>query len=121
MSVPTSRQRLGAAAERAVAEQLVAQGYTIVARNARAGRLELDIVATRGRQVVVCEVRARSHARFIHPADTLTRAKRDRVRRGAFAWLATRSDLRGWPVRFDAAAVVDRNGRLEIEYYEACF
>ena len=109
--------RLGASAEDAVARHLQDAGYTIVARNARVGRYELDIIATKGRLLVVCEVRARTHARPIHPAHTLTPKKLNNVRKAASRWLSQRKGPRV-RLRIDAAAVTQRDGQWVIAYYE---
>jgi Holliday junction resolvase-like predicted endonuclease len=46
-----NRRELGIAGEQRAAAHLVARGYRILARNARAGRVELDLVAMRGRSM----------------------------------------------------------------------
>ncbi len=68
---------------------------------------ELDLVfeerGDRGITLVFCEVRCRNHAR-IQPLDTLTRSKREKLRRSAARFLAryagqarsVRFDLLGW-------------------------
>ena len=118
----SGRRVLGRDAEEAIAARLVASGHQILARNARVGRLELDIVARRGMTIVVCEVRARSTARLVHPAQTVTPAKQARVREAASRWLAEHNELAPYSgVRFDVAAVIASRGRLEVEYYEGCF
>ena len=81
----TSRQLLGDAAERLVADRLSARGWQVLARNVHAGRSELDIVAVDpgppGRLVVV-EVRWRRSREFGLPEETLDHAKRATLRRG---------------------------------------
>jgi len=120
--VETARAKTGRLGEEAVALWLEARGYTIVARNARVGHLELDIIARLGSLLVFCEVRTRRSARWIHPAETFDAAKRKRIRRAAAGWLE-REQPRRAGVRFDAAAVVlGSNGDVpEIEYYEDAF
>jgi putative endonuclease len=95
-------------------------GFTIVARNARVGRLELDIVAQSPRLVVICEVRARTHDRLMSPAHTIDRAKVARVRRAGALWLRENSIGRV-DVRFDAAAVIFDTPGGRVEYYEGAF
>ncbi len=103
-----------------MADKLVADGFTILARNARVGRLELDLVARRGSLIVFCEVRARRRDDFMAPAESLDRRKRERVRRAATMWLAS-SGLRGVDARLDVAALVARDGEFALEYYEDAF
>lgn len=115
-----TRSETGRDAEALVAKRLEDQGFTILGRNVRVGRLELDIIARRASIVVVCEVRARAHARFLEPVATIDRAKVERVRRAAAEWLTT-ANLRGVYVRFDAASVVFDRDPPRMEYYEDAF
>lgn len=119
---PTERQALGRRGEAAVASMLERKGFEIVARNARAGRLELDIIARGRGLVVVCEVRSLSSDRLYSPAESVTRRKQARIRQAAARWLAEHPAGRG-RVRFDVAAVVfDRGGEEpRITYYENAF
>jgi putative endonuclease len=116
--VPTTIET-GSEAEALVAARLRAQGFTIMAQNARVGRLEIDLVARRGPLLVFCEVRSRATAEFVDPILTIDGAKVRRIRNAARAWLAFRR-LRYEEVRFDAASVVLRPDP-EITYYEAAF
>jgi putative endonuclease len=96
------------------------RGFVILARNARAGRLEIDLIARSGELLVFCEVRSLSSDRLMSPAHTITPAKVLRVRAAAAHWLA-RQDLRRAEIRFDAAAVVFDGATPRIEYYEGAF
>lgn len=117
-STPAPRQVLARRAEAHVAALYEADGWTIVARNARLGRLELDIVAERAGAIAICEVRARSAGALVHPAETVDRAKIARVRRAAAAFLATRS-AHARSIRLDVASVIAHaDGRLDVEMYE---
>ena len=85
----------------------------------RVGRLELDVVASRGSLLVVCEVRSRTNARPVFPAETIGRKKLERVRRATAIWLREQK-LGRVHARIDAAAVVfdGPDGEPRIEYYE---
>jgi putative endonuclease len=115
-----SRGETGREAEALIASRLERQGYVILGRNVRVGRLELDVIARRGSIVVVCEVRARSHARFAEPVASIDRAKIARIRRATAQWLSS-TELNGVFVRFDAASVVFDQDPPRIEYYEEAF
>ena len=95
------------------------RGFQICGRNVRVGRLELDIIARRGSLVVVCEVRSRSSARPVFPAETINGKKLARVRRATAIWLRAQK-LGRVHARIDAAAVVFDGARGEprVEYYE---
>ncbi|MDB4988551.1 MAG: hypothetical protein JWN04_3729 [Myxococcaceae bacterium] len=106
--------------EALVAERLEQEGFVVLARNARVGRLELDLVARRGRLIVVCEVRTRSSRDFIDPILTIDRAKQERVRRAARGWLAQHG-LASCEIRLDAASVIINDAENDLVYYEAAF
>ena len=107
------RAALGTRAEQKACDHQVAQGFSKVARNVRVGRLELDVIAQRGRLLVFCEVRSRSSDRIMTPAQSIQPQKVHRVRAAAALWLK-QNPASGADVRFDAISVVfDRpEGRL---------
>jgi putative endonuclease len=115
-----ARAELGRRAETLTAHHLEQLGFSVLARNARQGRLELDIVARRGQLVVFCEVRSRSNDRFISPADTITPVKMRRLRQAATLWLRE-AKLGSVEVRFDAACVVFDVPEGRLTYYEGAF
>lgn len=91
------------------AEELAAtwyrrEGFEILARNWTMHGGELDIVARRGRTVVICEVKARATDNFGTPLEAMNHTKQRRVRRAGFAYLSAH-DISGVDVRFDVAAV----------------
>ncbi len=79
----TAVQRAGDAAEAHVADRLIAAGWTIVGRNVRIGRNEVDLVAIDpGPPVclVLVEVRWRTRRDFGLPEETFDRRKRAHLR-----------------------------------------
>ena len=118
---PSPRER-GRLAESYTADRLVSLGYAIVARNARVGRLELDLVVRSRQLLAFVEVRARTTLEHGHPGETIDREKRARVRRAAAGWLSAHPSS-AMEVRFDAACVVfDREGRIRAwHYYPGAF
>lgn len=83
----------------------------IVARNWRCARGELDVVARRGRLVVVCEVKARADDRWGTALEAVSARKQMRIRRATAEMLAS-SRLGSVTLRFDVAAVTGT--RLEM-------
>lgn len=103
------RQALGREGETRASRYLEARGYRIVARNVRAARVELDVIARRGPTLVFIEVKTRratgasgfgSHAQA---AESVDERKQARLRRGARAWLDEHplERRRAGRVRFD--------------------
>ena len=90
------------------------EGYTIIARNWRCPRGELDVVAWRDGVLAVCEVKARRSTNFGDPFEAITPAKMQRLRRATAAFVAARPSplLRIDQIRFDAASVI--GARVEV-------
>jgi putative endonuclease len=89
----------------AIAEQFCKlRGYEILARNAREGRGELDLVALDRGTVVFVEVKFRAERDWGGPLAAVTAKKRDDVSKAATRWLAARGAT-GRPVRFDVIGI----------------
>lgn len=116
----TARQQLGVEGEALACAHLERQGYQVIGRNVRVGRCELDLIATRGRLVVFCEVRTRRSDALLDPAETIDRGKVGRVRKAAAQWLSAQ-ELRFDQVRFDAASVVLSGASPALRYFEDAF
>jgi putative endonuclease len=82
------------------------------------GRLELDVIAERGRLVVFCEVRARTSAGTAAPYESIDRKKIERIRRAALGWLT--ANEKRCDVRFDVASIV-LGPPVRMDYFENCF
>ena len=94
-----------------MARWYVRNGYTVIARNWTMRGGELDVVARRGKLVVVCEVKARAGNSWGSPWEAMTPLKQQRVRRAGAAFMRQMGE-RGLRVRYDVAAVTGT--RLEI-------
>ena len=109
----TPAQRAGDAAEDLAAARLAAAGWTILSRNLRLGRDELDIVAVDPgppAALVVVEVRRRGRRDYGVAEETLGWPKRRALRRavGALLGIASLPDgrvLPALPVRVDLVAL----------------
>lgn len=109
----TASQRAGDEAEALAADQLVAQGWQILARQLRVGRAEIDILAIdRGppAALVVVEVRWRARRDFGLAEETVDGRKRARLHRAAFVLreagtLPDGTPLPLLPLRFDLVVV----------------
>ncbi|MEO0323207.1 MAG: YraN family protein [Myxococcota bacterium] len=105
--------------EALVASLLERRGATILGRNVRVGRDEMDLVARAGPLLLFVEVRTRRSDRFGPPAASIDAKKRARFRRAAGRLLASGRFGPG-PVRLDAAGVILAPGRAPVvNYYPA--
>ena len=107
---PDGRKRLGAAGERFAASLLERRGYEILARNVRLPGGELDLVARHGVFLVIVEVRLRRGAPAGAALESITPAKRERLRRLTAQYCSTLDD-EPEAVRIDVVAIsLDRRG-----------
>ena len=116
-----ARRALGIAGETAACAHLERQGYRILARNARADRVELDIVAERAGVIVFVEVKTRRSAACGSAAESVDARKQARLARGAAAWLRA-SGQRAWRMRFDVVTCEPApRGGFTVTHFEAAF
>lgn len=119
MKPETDCARTGRLGEEAAARWLLAAGYELVARNWRAGRYELDLVARRDDGLHFVEVKTRREGALTAPEEALTPQKRQALRRAAEAFLEdSGAQYAACELHFDLAAVHGRaNGTLRIEWF----
>ena len=123
-----SARRIGEEAEAWVADHLAAAGWTLLGRNVRLGRDELDIVAVDPgppRALVVVEVRRRGRRDFGLAEETLDHRKRAALRRAIGTLLERRclpdgTPLPALPLRVDLVALDDGpGGRPSVRHHRA--
>ena len=118
--VVSHNQSFGAWGEDLVAEWYRKRGYEIVERNWRCRQGEIDIIASRDSELVICEVKTRASANFGSPALAVDANKQQRLRRLAAHWLSENPTTRV-SVRFDVAAVVGPKEDVSLEVIESAF
>ena len=109
---------LGRHCEDLAAGWLRAAGWTVIDRNVRFRRKEVDLVVRRGGVVAFVEVKGRRGPGWGHPLDAITALKRREIESVARWWV----DRFGRPTdryRFDAVAVhLQAPGRARVEHVE---
>ena len=105
--------------EQLIVDRLVTEGYTIVERNWRMGHLEIDIIATRGEEIIFVEVKTRRDASHNNPLDAMTPKKIALLSRAANSYL-TMTHCRLTP-RFDVASITGSDHSPLIEYIPNAF
>jgi putative endonuclease len=100
-----TRADLGRQGEDLACEYLERQGLVVLSRNWTCRDGELDLVATDGDQLIVCEVKSRSGIASGTPLEAVTPEKLARVQRVTQRWLMVYRV--GWvSVRYDAISVL---------------
>jgi putative endonuclease len=125
------RRRLGTLGEELAATYLLSQGFSLLDRNVRTRRGEIDLIAFDGDVLVFAEVKTRRLAaqqRQIRadqqPLIGLSARQRARLRSLAAAWLSQRrARPTAHTLRFDAIGVVldDRDRLLQLQHVEAAW
>jgi putative endonuclease len=112
--------KVGIRGEQLACQWLEDHGFTVLHRNWRHGRDELDVVARDGGQLVVVEVKTRSSDRHGDPEEAVTLAKQRKLYRAAQAYLETfAADL---DLRFDILGVTFMpGGRCEFFHIREAF
>ena len=98
------RIQLGKHGEDLAVRHLESLHYTILARNFRQKRGEIDIIAQDGTTLVFIEVKTRTAAASYFPAEAVTRSKQMQISRAAQQYLL-RQRHRNTPTRFDVIAI----------------
>jgi putative endonuclease len=109
--------------ERGKAGELLAEAYlrekgmSILERNFRYQRSEVDIIATNGEELIIVEVKIRQNNLFGFPEEAIDRKKESLLKVAGYAYKEIHVlDL---PVRFDIIAIsIDEK---EIKYYSDAF
>jgi putative endonuclease len=115
------RTEIGRLGEAAVERHYIARGYRVMARNWRCRIGELDLVATRGTTLVICEVKTRRGARFGGGFEAVGSRKRQKLRALAETFCLQRRVEWG-SIRFDVASVRLRaDGSAAVEIFEDAF
>jgi len=109
----------GKKAEEFAVEFLISKRNRIIDRNWRHGHLELDIVCTDGKMLIVVEVKARHWSIFPHPEDVFTPMQERRIIQATEAYIFQNNVF--MQVRFDLIAIVFGESGFEIEHIEEAF
>jgi len=117
---PSSHMDLGRRGEDLAASLLRGAGYLILSRNWRAGRYEIDLVGSRGGEVVFVEVKTRRPGAQ-SASESVTPAQRRNIGRAAAAWMRMNPRV-GRTFRFDLIAVTwPENGGPRVRYIPGAF
>lgn len=111
--------KLGRDGEDIAASYLYDKGWSILERNWRKGRLELDIVCEDGEDLVFVEVRTRKANSMVEPAASVTLPKQRNIIKAARSYLA---EKKYWnrPCRFDVICI-QAGSSLHVEHIRHAF
>jgi putative endonuclease len=111
---------LGRAGERRAAWFYRLRGYRIVGRNVRLAAGEIDLIARRGRTLVVAEVKTRQSLTAGEGHDAVNREKRMRLVRLADQYLTT-ARVRDIELRYDVLSLFWNGRRFIVTHFPDAF
>jgi len=110
---------LGNKGERLALDFLVANGYTILEKNYRFQKAEIDIIAQKEDILAVIEVKTRSTDYFGNPQDFVNKKKIELLLKTINHYVDQKDlDLE---IRFDIIAILIQGGKTNIEHIEEAF
>ncbi len=115
------RRRFGQRAETLALAHLQRAGLTLLRRNARAGRGEIDLILRDGDTLVFVEVRARGNGALVAAAESLSPQKCGKVRETAERLIAGEPAWQGLYCRFDVVAVTAHGQRDHVDWLPDAF
>ena len=114
-----NHNELGKLGEEVAAQFLVRKGYEIVERNWRNIHKEIDIIAKKGKELVIVEVKTRQSDEYGDPDLAVTRQKQSRLISAANAYIfQNRLDV---STRFDIISIVFHETGPVINHIEDAF
>lgn len=105
--IAVNKQELGKLGETVAANYLEQRHYHILERNYRCKLGEIDLIAIKDDKLHFVEVKTRSGTLYGHPAESITRKKRNHMENAAKVFLSSNRWMPGMPqkVQFDAIEV----------------
>jgi putative endonuclease len=110
---------LGTKGENAAVEFLESNGHSIIARNFKHGKVEIDIISKDDWLLVFTEVKTRSTDYFGYPEETVDKKKRKKIKRAAEEYMF--QNQLDDEVRFDIVSITNVNGKLKIYHIKDAF
>ena len=110
---------LGKLGEERAARYLNQKGYSIMARNYRYRKAEIDLIARKDNTLVICEVKTRTGTALERIPEAINRRKRERLVEAADHFII----YNGLQVetRFDIIWLTRDSGRWQLEHMEDAF
>ncbi|GGF63734.1 YraN family protein [Wenyingzhuangia marina] len=114
-----SHNDLGNLGEALATEYLIKQDYTILDKNWRYLKAEIDIIAIKGNTLAIVEVKTRSTTFFGSPEEFITKSKIKLLITAADAYVQKKNlDV---DVRFDVMAIVKNKHETTIDHIKEAF
>ncbi len=117
----TTKQVLGQKGERMAARFLEQQGHSVLFRNFRFGKSELDIISKEADVLVISEVKSFFEAPLGPPEFRVHKTKQKMIIKGAYGFLSRFPEYEGNDMRFDVLIVDFSRYPAQITWHKAAF
>jgi putative endonuclease len=117
----TIQQQTGGSGEDLAAGFLKKNGYTIITRNYRYRKSELDIVCKKKNTIVVVEVKSIKTLDYGYAEERIVLKKQRQIIKATYAFLNEYYKFKGKEMRFDVITVNMDHQPAEINHYQAAF
>jgi putative endonuclease len=114
------RKRVGREGEDRAVHYVEGKGYTVLERNYRAERGEIDIVALDGDVLVFVEVKTKRHDSYGEPETWVDRRKQAQIGKVAQAYIQ-QHNIDDRDCRFDVIGIAGDDQNVEIHHIEDAF
>lgn len=106
-----NHQNLGLKGENSAAHYLLSRGYALIEQNWRFQKKEIDLIASKGEELIIVEVKTRQTNRFGEAWQFVNRSKQRYLIVAANAY----AQQKNWtgPIRFDIIGICHQPYRLE--------
>ncbi len=112
---------IGQHAEQAALQFLTEQGLSLITRNYLFKGGEIDLIMHHNQQLIFIEVRFRSHASFGSGAESVTRAKQQKISKTALHFLQKQPQYAEHEIRFDVLSLSMEHGQYKYHWIEEAF
>lgn len=109
----------GKAGEDLATKYLIRDGYKIIERNWKHHKFELDIIAQKGGELIIIEVKTRKNELFARPQDAVNERKIRNIALAADQYI--KMNERDMPVRFDIISITGTGNDVHLEHIEDAF
>lgn len=120
MIMANQKQAFGAWGEAVAVDYLTAKGYTILVRNYRALRGEIDIIARLEKVIIFVEVKTGRSRLFGPPEERITPSKQRQLYKIASHYIQFHPDDSA-EYRFDAVIIDGTEAKYELRHYPNAF
>jgi putative endonuclease len=115
----TNNKKKGDKGEELASAYLEKNGYTIIERNWKFSRFELDLIAENATHLVFVEVKTRYSNVYGEPWEAVNKTKRNKICMSGDAYI--RQKLSEKEPRFDIVSILQMNGGTQILHLEGAF